>query len=118
VAGGTQLLRRVDAPGRPLPQPGADLRRHRGAGGGGRLGAGSMAGNQPVAPAGRNVSGAGGGLRGLLPNRDATQDRGPEAVKQGSALKSSATLLATAAATVPLGVLAVDAWVGREFAVS
>jgi hypothetical protein len=39
-------------------------------------------------------------------------------VKQGSALKASATLLATAVATVPLGVLAVDAWVGREFAVS
>jgi hypothetical protein len=39
-------------------------------------------------------------------------------VKKGSALKSSATLLATAGTTLPLGGLAMDAWVGRDFAVS
>ncbi|MCI0569010.1 MAG: hypothetical protein L0Z52_12620 [Acidobacteria bacterium] len=39
-------------------------------------------------------------------------------MKKGSALRASATLLATAAATVPLGALALDAWVGRDFAVS
>jgi len=39
-------------------------------------------------------------------------------VKKGSALKASVTLLATAAATLPLGALAADAWMGRDFAVS
>ena len=39
-------------------------------------------------------------------------------MKQGDALKASATLLATAGATLPLGALAVDAWLGREHAVS
>ena len=39
-------------------------------------------------------------------------------MKKGSALRASAKLLATAAATMPLGALALDAWLGRDFAVS
>ena len=39
-------------------------------------------------------------------------------MKKGSALKASATLLITAGATLPLGALAVDAWLGRDYAVS
>ncbi len=39
-------------------------------------------------------------------------------MKKGSALKACATLLATAGTTLPLGALAMDAWVGRDFAVS
>jgi hypothetical protein len=39
-------------------------------------------------------------------------------MKKDGAVRASATLLATAATTLPLGALALDAWAGREFALS